>query len=264
MKTKIIFLFALLLTLFEVNAQKTSIETWSRILQSANVEWQKIYEVCPNFPKENNNAKEFTQAVDSWNKNFPNEVKAFFSLENIIAANPSKYYLGLPLDENENTYDNSFIQWIKVSNISDRRLMEVAPNFPNMSLEKESFDFEFYRWQQLYSHEYEKLINTNELAALNPEYDGYLDVIKFPGFMGGLESKEKPVLKDNSSKDEKLAFELKLMNWVFVFDASNFKKIYGFYPEFPADFSAEKFRSTIIEKIDETNRQIELGNVESH
>ena len=264
MKTKLLYLFIAFFAILETNAQKTSFATWNRILQASNVEWQTIYEVCPNFPKENNNVKDFTINVSEWNANFPNEVKSFFALENIKSKNPSRYYLGLPLVENIHKYENSFIQWVKESSISDRRLMEVAPNFPDMSLDKESFNFEFERWQQLYSHEYENMINAKELTALNPNHDEFVEVIQFPNFMGGLESNEKPVIKENSSKEEKLAFELQLMNWVFVFDADNFKRIYGFNPEFPDDFNVARYRSGISEKIDETKRQIELGNLETH
>lgn len=264
MKTKIFFLLIFLSALFITNAQKTSYETWSRILKASNVDWQTVDEVCPNFPKQIQNPKDFTLAITNWNNDFPNEVKAFFSLEKIRSSNPSKYYLGLPLDDKKNQYENSFVQWVTESKISDRRLMDVAPNFPDILLDNESFNFEFTRWQQLYNHEYENLINAKELTDLNPYYDGYIDVIKFPNFMGGLESKEKPVLKVNSSKVEKLAFELNLMNWVFVFDSENFKKEYGFYPEFPKDFNVARYRSAIIEKIDESKRQIELGNLETH
>lgn len=264
MKTKILLLFIVLCTFGAVNAQRTSYETWSRILKVTNTEWNTVYETCPNFPKKNENAEAFTKAVTSWNNKYPNEVLALFSLESIQKANPSKYYLGLPLDENKHQYENSFIQWVKESNISDRRLMEVAPNFPDMTLEAQSFNFEFERWQQLYSHEYENLINAEELTRLNPDYEDFIEVVAYPNFMGGLESKEKPVLQENVSKEEKLAYELKLMNWTFVFDHDNFKKIYGFYPEFPEDFNVERYRLGISEKIDETERQLKLGNFETN
>ena len=264
MKTKIFFLFIILITFFEINAQKTSFETWNRILKVSNVEWKTIYTTCPNFPKENINTKEFTQSVINWNNQYPNEVVAFYSLDEIKSKNPSPYYLGLPLKDAQHKYQNSFIQWVKESKISDRRMIEVAPSFPDMELTKESFDFEFQRWQQLYSHEYESLINAKELTALNPNYKGFIEVVQFPNFMGGIESKEKPVLEDNSNNEGKLAFELKLMNWVFVFDADNFKKTYGFNPLFPKTFNVERYRTGIVEKINETKRQRDLGNLETH
>jgi GGDEF domain-containing protein len=31
------------------------------------------------------------------------------------------------------------------------------------------------------------------------------------------------------------------MNWVFVFDADNFKRINGFNPEFPDDFNVARY-----------------------
>jgi len=264
MKSKSLLFLLSISIVFSSVAQKTSKETWNRILQKADVEWNLIYEKCPNFPKENLGEQEFSKDIFEWNKNYPEEVTLFYSIENIKKINPSPYYLGLPLNENENQYDNSFIQWLKESKISDRRIMELAPHFPDMNIEKEQFLFQFERWKSLYGHEYENIINSKELVALNPYYKEYIDVSQIPHFIGPLESKDKPMKLDSFKQEELLTYELKLMNWYFVFEQENFKKIYGFSPEFPACFDVENYKLALITKIEETEKQRKLGNFETN
>lgn len=265
MKKYLLLIVLLFTIILKTEAQKTSIETWDRILKTANVDWEEIYKVCPNFPERETNAELFSSKLNSWSISFENEMKSFYAIDKIKKINPSPYYLGLPLEEIKDTdYDNSFIQWIKESKISDRRMMELAPHFPNLDFDVENLDFELSRWKDLYGHEYENVINAKELIALNPFYTEYIDVSQLPHFLGGLESKEKPVFKENLSKEEQLFFELKLMNWYFVFEPENFRKEYGFFPEFPDFFNENKYRSSIIWKIEETERQKKLGNFESN
>jgi len=264
MKTKIFYFFIAIFFNVNTYAQGTSQSTWNRILQTAQVEWNEVYSNCPNFPKGELNDLEFSKAIIEWYNNSPLEVESFYNISRIKKINPSRYYLGLPLNEEANNYKNSFVQWIKESNISDRRIMNLAPHFPVFSKDQSELNFNINRWKSLYGHEYENIINAEELVVLNPNYSKYINISQIPHFIGPLESIEKPLVDENVSQEEKLVFELKLMNWYFVFQNEMFYKEYGFTPEFPDFFDVAQYKLAIKQKIEETKRQHSLGNFESN
>ena len=53
-------------------------------------------------------------------------------------------------------------------------------------------EFSIRRWQVLYGHEYESLINHEAMIAVNPYYTEYLDVNQVPAFLQALPSETKP------------------------------------------------------------------------
>ena len=125
----------------------------------------------------------------------------------------------------------------------------------NFEIVKDEFDQEIIWWQTVYSHEYENLVNSEELVALNPYYKGYADIIQMPNFIGTIYSLEKPVKKNTGDKfNDDLKYQLSLMNWYFIFEPTNFKKEFGFNPEFSNDFNVEKYRIDIVSEIVHANK----------
>lgn len=158
--------------------------------------------------------------------------------------------------QDNSTFEHSFWQWVNGSEISDKRMNELAPHFPlpkDVAYDVEQYDYQIVRWQKLFCFEYEALINAPELTALNPYYDGYQDIIQLPYFIRPLSSFEKPEKQDTGNEfDDQLAYELDLQAWYFVFEPSDFYQIYKIKPTFPSWFDAEAYKADIIKKIEDT------------
>lgn len=170
--------------------------------------------------------------------------------------------------QSDGNFEHAMWQWVEGSNISDKRMNEVAPHFPHpkdYAYDMESYDFAILRWQKLYCFEYEALVNAPELTALNPYYTEYQDIIKVPYFIRPLSSFDKPVKKDtgNAFEDE-LNYELDLQAWYFVFEPDKFQHIYKIDPDFSENFDSEAYRNQIIKKIEETEKQKSLNQVENN
>ena len=170
--------------------------------------------------------------------------------------------------QNNQQFEHAMWQWVEGSNISDKRMNEVAPHFPHPSdsdYNMESYDLAIYRWQKLYCFEYEALINAPELTALNPYYTEYQDIIKVPYFIRPLSSFDKPVRKDTGNPfEDDLNYELDIQAWYFVFEPDEFQHRYKIDPDFSVDFDAEAYRFQVIKKIEETEKQKSLNNVETN
>lgn len=165
-------------------------------------------------------------------------------------------------------FEHAMWQWVNGSNISDKRLNEVAPHFPNpatVQYNMEQYDFAIQKWQKLYCFEYEALVNAPELTALNPYYEGYIDIMEMPYFIRPLASYDKPVLKNTGNKfDDELNYELDVQAWYFVFHPDQFYQIYKIKPSFPKWFDVAAYRSQIVKKIEETKKQLALENKEQN
>lgn len=165
-------------------------------------------------------------------------------------------------------FEHAMWQWVEGSKISDKRLNEVAPHFPHPSAsnyDMKQYDFAVLKWQKLYCFEYEALINAPELTALNPYYEGYVNIIQMPYFIRPLSSFDKPVYKDTGNTfDDQLDYELNLQAWYFVFHPDQFYKIYKIKAAFPEWFDADAYRAQVIKKIEETQKQIAHKNVEQN
>ena len=152
-------------------------------------------------------------------------------------------------------FEHSWWQWVEGADVSDKRMNELAPHFPTpeaSNFDLELYDQAFYRWQKLYSHEYEALLNSEELIALNPYYTEYLDVIQLPYYIKPLESYDKPKRPEGDlNYQEEVDYELSLQAWYFVFKPAEFYKIYKIKPEFPEWFDADDYRAKIIKKIED-------------
>jgi hypothetical protein len=159
----------------------------------------------------------------------------------------------------ENTVlEHSLWEWVVGSEISDKRLNEVAPHFPkgtDFGKDASAYDLAIRKWQKLYCFEYENLINAPELTKLNPYYDGYQDIIQMPYFILPLSSYDKPNAPAASADFETLLdYELKLQAWYFVFQPDDFYHIYRIKPEFPAWFDPNVYRTQIVNKIEESKK----------
>lgn len=168
--------------------------------------------------------------------------------------------------QNNEVFEHAMWQWVEGSKISDKRMNEVAPHFPNPSdhgYNLESYDQAIFKWQKLFCFEYEALINAPELTALNPYYTEYQDIIQVPYFIRPLTSFDKPVKQNtgNAFEDE-LNYELDLQAWYFVFEPDQFQHIYKIDPDFSEHFDAEAYRNQIIKKIEETEKQKNLNKFE--
>ncbi len=153
-------------------------------------------------------------------------------------------------------FENGWWEWVKGSEISEEKLHKVAPHFPHpkdSNFNAKKYDEAIYVWQKLYCFEYERLINTSELAALNPYYNGYIKIIEMPYFIRPLTSYEKPKKQNtgNSVEDE-LNYQLDIQAWYFVFHPEEFKKIYGADFRLPKWFNEASYRQQIIKKIEES------------
>lgn len=256
------YYLTLLCLFFHISAfsQTTSVELWQRTLSTIQLSEDALYEGCPHFPIftsfQGDNAK-FSQAVKDWETAYVNEVAVFWTLDPVVAKNPSAYYLGLSVPNAEGE-ENGLMQWVKASKISESRLKSIAPNFPwNVN---EDVDFAIEKWIYLYGHEYNRLLNDRQLTALNPYYEGEVVAIQIPSFISALISKEKPIpYFDKGDARGELQYQLSLQNWYFVFSPGEFESMFGFNPSFPEWFDVEDYRRKIIERIEANEEALKQG-----
>lgn len=265
MKNKVLIIFIFFISVYSNSiSQENSIYEWKTLINNLKLTQEKINEHAAHFPIliEFNSSKELNKSLKKWNKKFPLEWNVLDAhLE--ISKDYSPVYLGV-LDSDqfvkylESKSKNSWLEWIEASNITDRRLHEVAPNFPIefKDVDKSAFEQKITWWKTIYSHEYEALINAPELTSLNPYYKEYVDVVQIPYFIGPIISYEKPLLEDTGDKfNDDLNFQLKLMNWYYLFELDQFKNEFGFFPEFDEHFDEEKYKYNIVTNIEFINKE---------
>jgi hypothetical protein len=181
---------------------------------------------------------------------------SFFLLNEILVAQ-------VPVSpiSNSEKFESGWWEWIEGSKISEQRLNEIAPHFPkpqSVNFSKELYDKEIYKWQTLYSFEYQDLINAPELTALNPYYQGYEQVIEMPYFIRPVISYQRPLrLNYGNLFEDEINYELDLQAWYFVFQPQKFKEKYTAKYSLPEWFSEENYRKQIIDKIENTKKHEE-------
>ncbi|MCB0509205.1 MAG: hypothetical protein H6579_05295 [Chitinophagales bacterium] len=155
--------------------------------------------------------------------------------------------------------EHSYWEWVVGSEISDKRLNEIAPHFPrgdDSQYNSSNYDQAILRWQKLYCFEYEALINAPELTRLNPYYTGYENIVEIPYFIRPLSSYDKPIKKETGNDfEDELDYELDLQAWYFVFAPEEFYHIYRIKPTFPEWFDVQAYKDQIVKKIEETKKQ---------
>lgn len=186
----------------------------------------------------------------------------------LLLLNVFIFILFLSVAQTPDSFEHAMWQWVEGSEISDKRLNEVAPHFPRpeaVDYDMGLYDLEIIRWQKLFCFEYEAIVNAPELVALNPYYDGYEDIIQVPYFIRPLSSFDKPVKKDTGNPfEDQLAYELDMQAWYYVFEPDQFRHIYQMDLDFSEDFDGEAYRAEIIKKIEETEKQKQLNNSENN
>jgi len=156
-------------------------------------------------------------------------------------------------------FKHSYWEWFSASEMTDARLDEVAPHFPlpkDYDYNIDKYDQAIFRWQKIFCFEYERFINAPELTALNPYYEGYIDAIQLPYFLGPLESDKKPDSQNFSDDFEgKVDYELALQNWYFVFHPDEYAEKYeDIEDELPFWFDTNTYRQAILKKIEDNKK----------
>lgn len=269
----VLLLFSLILTQLTF-AQENSLSEWKSVMTTLKLSQAQINEVAPNFPKISDFASsaDLNKVVNNWRVKNNSEWTLLNEMYK-ITDQFSPVYLGLYTSEEfaqaqNNKFSNGWVDWIAASNLSDRRLNEIAPHFPKVpegatKADQANFEQLVDKWRILYGHEYEALINAPELTALNPYYEGYVDVVIIPKFVRSLQTDEFPVYKNTGNEQfDAILFELNKQTWYFVYDPPAFKREYGFIPEFPASFDIDKYRQDVKDRI-EINKQIEAGELDA-
>ena len=216
---------------------------WTSLLGHCSLNQADFDNICPNLPSWSTiaDASTLAYAIQTWEQQYPKEVEQFWAL--LAERDCNVGSTSLYLKPANKTVKHPWLEWVLSSNLSSEEMKRIAPNNPFFE-EKDYDDMEFAvrRWQVLFGHEYEALINHETMVAINPNYTEYLDVHQVPAFLQALPNSTKPIVQRPARNDTELAAEITLQSWYFIFEPQTFQSIYGFYPEFPKDFDEEVFR----------------------
>lgn len=252
------FLASTMLAIGTLSAQQ-NVNPFTEVLTYANINTNNLKKDFPHLNKVIAEDGYTVADVSNWAKEYPKEWAAFQKLPEVSKLNIAWATVGIAETAKTVEFKNSFYQWYKAASISDAKRNELFPHFPlpnlNSDLEKEAiaYDDNVGAWQRLYPQEYETFLNTPELTALNPYYTGYYTLPYIPRFIGQNIGLEKPV-KENTGNDvaDEFNYQMKLRNWYFVFQPTEFNNLYGKDYKFPADFDAQTYREYTIRILNET------------
>ena len=242
---------------FSVHAQKTeqpnlapdykpvteASNNWTSLLVHCGIEEADFIKVCPNLPAWRGIADEATlvYAIQTWEQQHPEEVKKFWAV--LAEMNCNVGSTSLYLNPTIKAAKHPWLEWVLSSGLNQDNIYQIAPHAPFFEeKDYDAMEFAIRRWQVLFGHEYEALINHEAMIAINPNYSEYLDVHQVPAFLQALPNSNKPSIKQPATNEAELAEEIALQSWYFIFEPQTFQSIYGFYPEFPKDFDEEVFR----------------------
>ena len=180
--------------------------------------------------------------MQTWEQQHPEEVKEFWAIMEEMDCNVGS--TSLYLSPAIKAAKHPWLEWVLSSRLNREQIHHLAPHAPFFEkVDYAVMEFSIRRWQVLYGHEYESLINHEAMIAVNPNYTEYLDVNQVPAFMQALPSETKPLAVVPSTDEQSLAEEVALQSWYFIYEPQQFEAVYGFYPSFPADFDEEAFRN---------------------
>ncbi|HCE85395.1 MAG TPA: hypothetical protein DEO99_04515 [Bacteroidetes bacterium] len=216
---------------------------WTSLLGHCGIEEADFETFCPNLPSWRTASDEtsLAYAMHTWEQQHPQEVKEFWAILEEMDCNVGSTSLYLnPVIKNAK---HPWLEWVLSSGLNQDDINQIAPHAPFFE-EKEynAMEFAILRWQVLYGHEYEALINHEAMIAINPNYSEYLNVHQVPAFLQALPNSTKPSIQQPATNETELAEEIALQSWYFIFEPQTFQSIYGFYPEFPKNFDEEVFR----------------------
>lgn len=220
-----------------------AINSWTSLLGHCGIEEADVKKVCPNLPSWRSIADEATlvYAIQTWEQQHPEEVKKFWTVLADMDCNvgSTSLYLSPVVKDAKHPW----LEWVISSGLNPDNINQIAPHAPFFEeKDYDAMEFAIRRWQVLFGHEYEALINHEAMIAINPNYSEYLDVHQVPAFLQALPNSTKPSIQQPATNESELAEEIALQSWYFIFEPQTFQSIYGFYPEFPKDFDEEVFR----------------------
>ncbi|MBB00365.1 MAG: hypothetical protein CMN34_05490 [Saprospirales bacterium] len=222
---------------------KEAKNNWTSLLGHCGIEETDFKRVCPNLPSWLSIADEsaLVYAIQTWEQQHPEEVKKFWAVLADMECNvgSTSLYLTPPAK----VAQHPWLEWVLSSGLTQDNIYQIAPNAPFFEeKDYDAMEFAIRRWQVLFGHEHEALINHEAMIVINPYYSEYLDVHQIPAFLQALPNSTKPSIHQPATNETELAEEVALQSWYFIFEPQTFQTIYGFYPELPKDFDEEVFR----------------------
>lgn len=233
-----------------------------QVLQVANISADNLKKDCPRLVQLLAKPELTTAEFNQWIKSTPKEWAAFIEIPAVKKLNIAWATLGIET-ENKVEFTHSMYLWYTKSEVSEDKKNKLFSHFPlpnlknDLNKEYDVYDQKIASWQRLYPEEYERFLNTPELTALNPYYNGYYKLPYIPKFIGQDITDTKPV-KQKTGNDEmdEYTYQMKLRNWYFVFKPQEFEKLYGKDYKFPAEFDQKAYREYIIKMVNDTKKGV--------
>lgn len=241
-----------------------------QVLEVAQLTTENLKKDCPRLVQLLAKPDLTTAEVNQWIKSNAKEWNSFTELASIKKLNIAWATLGLEVDA-KTEFTHSFYLWYAKSGISEDKKNKLFPHFPLPNLkndfnkEYDIYDQKVASWQRMYPEEYERFLNTPELTALNPYYNGYFKLPYIPKFIGQDITDTKPV-KQKTGNDEmdEYTYQMKLRNWYFVFKPQEFERMFGKDYKFPAEFDQKAYRARVIKLIEDTKKGVYPNNQNPH
>lgn len=254
--TVILLLFAI-----AVNAQQ--VNPFNEVLTMAGLTRDNLKKDFPQLTKVLAKDSYTIEEINKWISNQPKEWNEFNQLAAVKKLNIAWSTLGVKTAEKPAEFHHPMYDWYKASKISEQKRNQLFPHFPLPDLKKDvnaelsNYEQRISAWQRLYTEEYQTFLNTPELTALNPYYNGYYKLPYIPKFIGVTIGLEKPVKQNtgNEIKDD-YNYQLALRNWYFVFKPAEFERLYGKDFKFPEDFDAKTYREHTIKVLEDTRKGV--------
>lgn len=254
--TVILLLFAI-----AVNAQQ--VNPFNEVLTMAGLTRDNLKKDFPQLTKVLAKESYTLEDINKWIGNQPKEWNEFNQLAPVKKLNIAWSTLGVKTAEKPAEFHHPMYDWYKASKISEQKRNQLFPHFPLPDLKKDvntelsNYEQRISAWQRLYTEEYQTFLNTPELTALNPYYNGYYKLPYIPKFIGVTIGLEKPVKQNtgNEIKDD-YNYQLALRNWYFVFKPAEFERLYGKDFKFPEDFDAKTYREHTIKVLEDTKKGV--------
>lgn len=270
-RRNLMLLALLLCTTFSLFAQQQNYNPFKEVLVTTDLTAATLKKDCPKLSGIVSRPDYTIDDINAWVKSSPKEWSTFTQIPAVKKLNVAWITLGIAAPEKPKQLQHSFYQWYVAANISDAKRRELFPHFPlpdlKNDLDKEAitYDGKVGTWERLYPEEYQRFLNTPELTALNPYYNGYFKLPYIPAFIGQPIELDKPQKKhtDNEILDE-YNYQLKLRNWYFVFRPDEFERLYGKDYKMPDDFDAKTYREYTIRILNETKAGTYPNNTNGH
>lgn len=248
--TFVFFLLGLLTTQGLFAQQNTT--PFEQVFVSTGIDKESLKKDFPNLYQVVKNKEYKTEDVNAFIKAHAAEWDNFCNLPALKKLNIAWGTLGLATPQAKPQFKHSIYQWYAAAGITDAKKNELFPHFPlpnlKNDLNKELAEYEqkIGAWQRLHPEEYERFLNTPELTALNPYYNGYYKLPYIPRFIGAKIELDKPakVNTGNAIADD-YNYQLKLRNWYFVFKPQEFNRLYGKDYKFPDSFDQQAYRDEV-------------------